>query len=291
MPRPEVRDETVFEAIGTRWSIRTDGPLDAGTLGRVHARIEEYDRAWSRFRDDSLVARMARRPGRYRLPDEGPALLDLYASLHARTGGAVTPTVGPSLERLGYDSSYSLTPTGEPLPAPPWEECVQRDGEHLVVHRPVLLDVGAAGKGQLIDLVGDVLSEHGVESWLIDAGGDLKHRGDAPVRVALAVPGRPTHGLGVVELDNWAIAGSGVDRRAWGGGLHHVLDARTGEPTRAVVATWSLASTAMLADGLATALFFTDPDLLEVDHDLTYVVLRADGSARYSLGLPGRLCA
>ena len=35
-----------------------------------------------------------------------------------------------------------------------------------------------------------------------------------------------------------AIAASAANRRAWGDGLHHVLDAVTGEPVRGVVATW-----------------------------------------------------
>ncbi len=53
-----------------------------------------------------------------------------------------------------------------------------------------------------------------------------------------------------------ALCASATNRRAWGDGLHHVLDARTGVPVRSVVATWAVGADAMRADAIATALFF-----------------------------------
>ncbi|WP_448061073.1 FAD:protein FMN transferase [Cellulomonas hominis] len=285
MPSPSV----VFEAIGTRWQIDTQEPLGPALTARVHARIDEFDRAWSRFRPDSLVSRIAREPGTYRLPADAGPLLDLYVVLEERTGGAVTPLVGRSLERLGYDAGYSLRPSGPPARAPRWDEALERDGDRLVVHEPVLLDVGAAGKGYLVDLVSEVLLDGGIDAWVVDAGGDLRHRGPQLLRVALEDPRDPSRAVGVVRLRDAALCGSATNRRTWGDGLHHVLDARTGEPTRDVLATWVSARSALVADGVATALFFADPDWLGVRLDFTYVRMSADGSAQYSLGLDGVL--
>src|SRR5689334_19623876 len=115
------RPESTFDAIGTRWSIYVDGPLDSATLARVHGRIEAYDAVWSRFRADSLVSRMASEAGTYRFPAEAGPLLDLYELLGRVTDGAVSPLVGRSLVRLGYDAGYSLRPSGAPEPAPAWD--------------------------------------------------------------------------------------------------------------------------------------------------------------------------
>lgn len=282
--------EATFDAIGTRWRITTPEPLADRVLARVHAVIDAYDRTWSRFRADSVVAAMAREPGTYVLPAHAAALLDHYDVLAACTDGAVTPLVGRSLERLGYDATYTLCPAGDPVPAAA-SAAVSRDGHVLRVHEPVLLDVGAAGKGQLVDLVGEELLACGVGTHTVDAGGDVLHRGPTPLRVALQKPGDPTRAIGVVEVRDGAVCGSAVDRRTWGDGLHHVLDARTGAPVRDVVATWALASTAMVADGLATALFLADADRLQARYAHTYVQLHADGHARYALALPGELCA
>ncbi len=176
------------------------------------------------------------------------------------------------------------------MPVPAWDAAIAWDGRRLDVLSPALLDVGAAGKGQLVDLVGAVLDDLGHARWVVDASGDLRPRG-VPMRVALEHPADPTKAIGVVRIEGRAIAASATTRRAWGEGLHHVLDAVTGEPTRGVVATWAIAPTAMVADGLATALFFdVDPTLVD-RHDVDYVRMFADGRVERSADLPGEVFA
>ncbi len=54
-----------------------------------------------------------------------------------------------------------------------------------------------------------------------------------------SIPSIRRRAIGVVELDpEDALCGSATNRRAWGDGLHHVLDGRTGRPTNDIVATW-----------------------------------------------------
>ena len=154
---------------------------------------------------------------------------------------------------------------------------------------PVLIDVGAAGKGYLIDLVSGVLLEQGHSEHVIDASGDLLARGDVRMRVALEHPRDPRKAIGVVELHDGALAASSSNRRAWGDGLHHVLDAVTGEPTSTVIATWALADSALIADGAATALFFDpSPDWVQ-RREIHYVRMFASGAAELSQSYPGEL--
>jgi ApbE family len=82
--------------------------------------------------------------------------------------------------------------------------------------------------------------------------------------------------IGVSHRQNRALCASAVTRRAWGAGLHHVLDARTGVSVRDVVATWVVADEAVTADGLATALFFTSADHLAKAFRFSYVRMFAD---------------
>ena len=295
--RPVPRAEAGFEAIGTRWRIDTPAPLADATLDRVHAVLDAYDLVWSRFREDSVVSRIAREGGTHVLPAHATELLDLFEVLEDRTGGALTPLVGHSLAHLGYDATYRLRPAGAPLPLRPGlrvrDVLVRRvrdeRGLTVTATRPVLLDVGAAGKGQLVDLVAAELRACGVGEYVVDAGGDMVHRGPDAVRVGLQVPGDPGRVLGVVALRDAALCASAVDRRSWGDGLHHVLDARTGVPVTGVVATWVVGERAVVADGLATALFLADPDVLQGVAEHTYVQLRADGGARVALALPGEV--
>jgi thiamine biosynthesis lipoprotein len=257
----------------------------------VNARVEAFDRTYSRFREDSLVTRISATPGSYEFPADAGPLFELYRRLYEATGAAVSPLVGRALESMGYDRAYSLRAAAERAAVPRWEDAVAWDGSSLETVRPVVLDVGAAGKGYLVDLVGGVLAAGGVTAYVIDASGDIVHRGDVPLRVGLEHPLDPTRAIGVVELANGSLCASASNRRAWGGDLHHIIDATTGLPVRSVIATWAVAATGLEADGLATALFLAEPSVLARHFEFDYVRMFADGRVDSSPTLNGDLFA
>jgi len=257
-------------------------------LAAVEQRIAEFDRVYSRFRDDSLVARIARAAGSYTFPPDSAPLFALYRELYEATDGAVTPLVGQALETLGYDRAYSLQPSGPARPVPPWDEAFGWREPQLTVLRPTVVDVGAAGKGYLVDLVAALLRERGVDEYVVDASGDLAHFGSGSLRVGLEHPLDSSKAIGVYELQGRALCASAVNRRAWGADLHHVIDVATGLPTRAVIATWAIAETALLADGLATALFFAGEAQL-ARFDFQFVRMFSNGRVEHSAQFDGEL--
>lgn len=280
-----------FEGIGVPWEIATAEPLDERVQNAILQRVADYDRTWSRFRADSLVARIGREPGQWRLPAEAGPLLELYRELYEATGGRMSPLVGASLARLGYGAGMSLKATGHALPAVRWEDAIAWDGVVLSAPRPVSIDVGAAGKGQLCDLVGEVLHAHGIEEFVVDASGDILRRGAGTIRVALEHPADPRLAVGVVELGDGAICASATNRRAWGDGLHHVIDALTGLPVDDIVATWAIGADAMTADGVATALFMTSGTRLPSGLGVEWARISSSGRIEVSAGFPGEVFA
>ncbi|HET9348607.1 MAG TPA: FAD:protein FMN transferase, partial [Arthrobacter sp.] len=276
MPHPGWTDFS-FDGIGTRWDISTPSPLSGALRRRLLDAVADYDAAWSRFRPDSLIAAAAREPGRYTLPAGAADLGPLYATLYRLSAGAMTPLIGGSLEHLGYDAAYSLRPSGPPLPAPPWDGVLDWQGTVLTTRAPVVIDVGAAGKGQLADLLSAELRDGGISEHFIDASGDLVNAGSVPVQVGLEHPYDPARAIGVVSLGTGALCASAANRRAWGDGLHHVLDGTTGAPVRTVVASWAMAESAMLADALATALFFVEGPRLREEFDFSWLSVHSDG--------------
>ena len=151
-----------FEAIGTHWRIDTRDPLAPSIADAVTDRVARFDRDWSRFRADSRIAALAT-PGRHRLADDAGPLLAFYRELFEATAGRVTPLVGRTLEALGYDAAYRLRAAADIPSVPAWDAAIAWDGEHLEVVTPVVLDVGAAGKGYLVDLVSDLLVDAGID--------------------------------------------------------------------------------------------------------------------------------
>lgn len=279
-----------FDAIGTTWEIATTVALDAGIRSAVSALIDRFDAEWSRFRDDSVVSRLAREGGRMPAPADAPAMLDAYRALAAATDGAVNPLVGASLERLGYDPTYSLTPgPGTPLAAPvEWTSRLTWGDGVLALDGPGVIDVGALGKGRLVDLVHALVCDVAEGDVVVDAGGDLAVRG-MPQRIGLEHPFDPRRAIGVWEVTDAALCASAVNRRAWGDGLHHVLDARTGAPVRAIAATWAVAPDAMRADAVATALFFEGGPRIAHDWGVHWVRMTTAGTVEWSPGCRAEL--
>ena len=188
-----------FDGIGTRWEISTPEPLTSAVRQLLLDVVEDYDRSYSRFRNDAVIARLGQDAGSITLPVGAADLERLFRTLYRLSGGAMTPLIGKSLEQLGYGADYALRPLGGPLPAPRWEDALRWDGREISASEPVVLDIGAAGKGQLVDLVAEALLSAGIPGFVVDASGDLLHRGVQPLRVALEHPYDPSRAIGVVE--------------------------------------------------------------------------------------------
>ena len=281
-----------FDAIGTSWNIELDTtPKTAERVSKLlTTRIQEFDKTYSRFRPDSWVQNVGNNPGKHVAPKDFKPLYELYQKLYAKTGGAVTVLIGDAMERAGYDNTYSLRPKAMQN-IPKVDQVLILEGDTLHVKYPCVIDVGAAGKGYLVDILGQLLTEEGITNFVIDAGGDILHRSPAPstpVTIGLENPYDSSQAIGVVRLNNQAICGSSITRRAWGD-MHHIINANSLTPVRDVVATWVIASSTLVADGLATALFFVDPVVLEADFGFEYVILKADKSVRHSSHLAGEL--
>lgn len=270
-----------FDAIGTSWSIETAESISPQVQTKVEHLIEQFDATYSRFREESLVSQIATQGrGSYVFPSSIIEIYSFYKQLYKATNGKVTPLIGSSLESIGYDKEYSLSSRGF-TPAPIWNEVMHLEGTTLHVSEAITLDIGAAGKGYLVDQVGDILKQAGQPGFVIDASGDI-YAYKSPQRIGLENPFDTNKVLGVATISNMALCASAVNRRQWGEGLHHVVDPSTGIPTDNISATWVIAPTAMQADGIATALFFSTPESLTVLADFSYAVLRKDGTMQYS---------
>jgi thiamine biosynthesis lipoprotein len=285
-----------FDAIGTFWQIDTPVPLGAEVRDRVLDLVEHFDGVYSRFRHDSLVTRIAEAAegGTFCFPSDAAPMFDLYDRLHEGTDGAVDPLVGRDLELLGYDSDYSLGADEKAIASTAverqvWCRDVKREGATITTRRPLVIDVGAVGKGRLVDLVAGLLTEDGFEDFIVDGGGDICHRGRSKLDVGLEHPLDPALVIGIADVSGNSICASASNRRNWGDGLHHVLDGRTGRPTGDIIATWAIAPDTATADGLATALFFGPSERLMTAFDFAFVRMFADGRVEVSDNFDGEV--
>jgi len=277
-----------FEAIGTAWTVDIYEPVAEPVALQqvVMERIAAYDANYSRFRDDSLVAEMASRPGTYTLPDDAQPLFDIYQALYNLTDGAMTPLIGQTLADAGYDAQYSLRP--KKLTAPPaWGEVLTYHFPTLTLKTSALLDVGAAGKGHIVDIVATLLAQHNVRAYCVDAGGDISYHNPAyqPMAVGLEHPGKPGEVVGVAHIHDQSMCGSAGNRRAWGE-FHHIINPHTLASPRHLRALWVVADTTLVADALATALFFVPAKTLATRYTFEYAAIHDDYSLERSAAFP-----
>jgi thiamine biosynthesis lipoprotein len=279
-----------FEAIGTVWKIEVFDTVSAAAAQKMQSavlkRINTFDKQYSRFRDDSWVTLMSREAGRYTLPADAKPLLDLYAKLYEVSSGKVTPLIGQTLEEAGYDASYSLKP-GKLHKLPKWEDVIEYSFPYLTLKKPALLDFGAAGKGYLIDIIADLISKSGVNSYLVNAGGDMVYHTDTSksIEIGLEHPEDPSMAIGVAKIHNQSLCGSSGNRRAWGK-FHHIIDPVSLKSPREIAAIWVIADTGLVADGLTTALFFVDPSEVSKHFNFEYAIISSDMSLEHSNNFP-----
>lgn len=286
-----------FEAIGTQWYIGTADVLPDMLKERLQKRINDYDQVYSRFRSDSLITTIAKahEGGTFRFPEDALQLFSLYDDLFEITLGAIDPLIGSELELLGYDSQYSLQADSNAKyfnadkPLPGWRKDVVREKNDVMTQYPLTIDIGAAGKGYLVDILCEMLGEEGIDEYVIDGGGDIRHAGRTEYIIGLEHPVNAEMVIGTVPLKNGSVCASATNKRKWGDGLHYILNARTGKPVTDILATWVLAETALLADGLASALFFADEKKLKEKFNFSSIRLFSDMHIEFSDNFSGTL--
>lgn len=268
-----------FSATGTLWQIDIydDNPPDIDQLTKeLTDYVEDFESNFSRFRDTSFLTSLSKKEGTYVLPSTAKKLLDFYDQLYQITDGLFTPTIARSLVSAGYDKSYSLTPQKKIATPDDWKG-ISYDKNSITASKPTQLDFGAAGKGYLIDLVCQFLSETGVENFCVDAGGDIRLVGGKQLVVGMENPTDTNSVIGTINIQNNSFCGSSGNRRQWGK-YNHLLNPKTLTSPKVILATWVQAEECMVADGIATSLFFVNPEKIKNHFRFEYLILYSDFS-------------
>jgi thiamine biosynthesis lipoprotein len=244
-----------------------------GATAREQHAIERLfaarEATFSRFRAGSEMNRVNEAAGRpTRVSPVFAQVLRLALDAQRETGGFVDPRLGAHLEAAGYDRDFARLveqPAAAPTPAPPAER-VRLDGCTVMVPSAIRLDLNGVAKGHTVDEAVGLIAGGG----FVSAGGDVATHG----AVVVSLPG-----WGSVTLVKGALATSGTDRRRWsygGAEAHHLLDPRTGQPSRSRWSTVTVCGASCAgADVAAKAAFLLD----------------ACGPAWLDArGLPGRFC-
>jgi len=200
-------------------------------------------------------------------------LLQRSQALYRDSEGLFNPAIGRLIALWGFHAD--TLPTGPPpndkairalVAKHPGMDDLEFRGQRVRSrNRFVQLDLGGIGKGAAVEQALQRLHEYGIESAMVNAGGDLCVRsrpGTRPWRVGIAHP----QGKGL--LASLALGGrecvftSGTYaryRRDNNRNYAHIIDPRSGWPVEHVVSVTVVHDDGITADAAATALAIAGP--------------------------------
>lgn len=142
------------------------------------------------------------------------AVLRCADRMATESGGAFDYTVAPTLARWG------LLPANLHRKNPgTWRDVLLLPGRSVLFLRPLALDLGGIAKGFAVDAAIEVLCAHGVESAVVNAGGDLRVLGPQASTIHLRHPATPQSFAHTISLQGAALATSSpcFTERGWHG--------------------------------------------------------------------------
>ncbi|MEO9140569.1 MAG: FAD:protein FMN transferase [Jatrophihabitans sp.] len=292
---------------GSAWScavrlVVEDGQVMSRASSDLVGLLERVDLAASRFRSDSALTALNDNSGRPRaVPKLLAELVGAALDAAARTGGAVDPTMGVAMRRIGYDRDITevgddAAPSVTTPPTPGrWRALrLHRAAGLITIPNGVDLDLGATAKSWTADRAAAVLSARYGTGVLVEIGGDVavagRRDGGWVIRVAEQAGGPGE----LVRIHRGGIATSTTTVRTWrraGRTVHHIIDPATGEPTDGPWRTVTVAAASALeANTASTAAIVKGPAALDwlVGQHFAARLVDQDGLVHTTPGWPLR---
>lgn len=239
----------------------------------VEAAFAEIDRIESRissWKSDSETSALRRHAGQgpFVVSDELFGLIRRSLSISKLTGGAFDITFA------GVGDLWDFKSTAPRLPDPEQVRrrlkrvdfrLVKLDAERRTVELPepgMAIGFGGIGKGYAANRAVHAMKGLGIESGLVNAGGDLvafgRQESGEPWTLGIADPLRPDSLFARIRLVDQAVVTSGDYERFVeidGVRYAHIIDPRAGMPVRGVRSVTVVCPDGELADALATSVF------------------------------------
>jgi len=288
--------------MGTTVSIEAAG-ADRAVLERAiaaaFAEMARIEALMSPHRPDSDVSRLTAAAHTATVAPETVEVIALGLDIARRSGGAFDLTLGRLKSLWGIETETPRVPAPAELASAlqgTGPGALSVSGDLVTKRSPQLaIDLGAIAKGYAVDRAIATLRAHGVPSAAVNAGGDIGLLGSKlgrPWRIGVQHPRQASSVLVTLEAADRAVVTSGDYERCFerdGRRYHHLFDPQTGYPAGRCQSVTVLASHAVLADALATALFVLGPErglaLLRDYPGVDALIVAADGRLHSTPGL------
>lgn len=186
-------------------------------------------------------------------------VLGMARDLYVLSNGVFDPTIAPYLEHTGFLPRFFGKAAGKRISFADVE--LLQGSRVRFRHAGMRLDLGGIAKGFAVDEAIAALRTAGIESALVNAGGDLRAFGRHLFPVEIRHPVRPERPLAVLPIGNQAVATSAhyfADRLRPGARTGPFVHPGFGQLRGDLTSVTVIAPNAMLADAL-TKIVMLDP--------------------------------
>lgn len=270
--RPEVLSHS-GPTMGTTFTVKWVSE-DPDSVERIAPLLEQslaaVNQSMSTYIEDSELSRFNREPaGSTTEVSEGLfQVLSLSQQISSDSDGAFDVTVGPLVNLWGFGPDGRITHAPDQAEIDRIREQTGFRKLHLdagtrrvTKDAPLYVDLSGIAKGYGVDELARVLEGAGVDSYLVEIGGELRARGQKPDgtgwRIAVESPVAGERDVQrIIEVHEIGVATSGDYRNYFeenGVRFSHTIDPATGRPINHKLASVTVLSpTCAEADGLAT---------------------------------------
>ena len=238
------------------------------------------------------------------LTGKASSLMEQALEICRRTDGALDLSIYPIVRAWGFTTgSYQVPDEAEIqalLPLVDYRK-IQYDAADGDVTLPegMEIDLGSVAKGYAGQLVAQMLREHGVQSALLNLGGNVQTVGTkpdgSPWQIGIKDP-QGEDAMMVLSVEDQAVVTSGGYERYFeqdGQTYWHIMDPSTGHPADSgLISVTIVGDEGVVCDGLSTALFVMGlekaADLWAQSCDFEAVFVTASGEVYITEGLRDR---
>lgn len=250
-------------------SLTVNGTDDDSVLDECFTLMENYEAMLSRTRENSDVWKINHSSGKpVTVSDETASLISLAMKYSELSDGAFDITIAPYVELWDFKESPGTVPSEADLSEAGSHvgiSFLQLDGNTVTLSdAEAAVDLGAIAKGYIADRVKEFLTSQGVESALINLGGNVLTIGNrsssSPWNIGIRDPlGDSDDIITSIRISGKSVVTSGTYERYFekdGVRYHHILDPETGLPVQNELESVTILSDSSAeGDALSTSCF------------------------------------
>ena len=264
----------------------------------------EYENRFSKTIEGSEIYQLNHRSPEetvFSLSSDTASLIEEGLFYSRLSDGGYDLTVEPLSSLWDFTSGQNVIPPKEDIEtaaAKVGYENLALEGNTLTFLSPdTTLDLGSIAKGFIADRLKEYLVSQGVESAIINLGGNVLCIGSQPdgepFRIGIQKPfASHNETVGFVEIDDASVVSSGVYERCFtadGKNYHHLLDPRTGYPyDNGLISVVIICPESVDGDALSTTCFSLGlekgMELLDSTEDAAGIFITEDYELHFSEG-------